>query len=91
MGPNTSWLCYSSGAISEQWKADSVPRLGMRRSIVVDLIAELQESDSYQLIFNKLFTSLKLVVCLTEKGIACTVVQTVWKSASEICQRDGEN
>ena len=48
------------------------PGLGMGGSVVMNLIAELQEGDSYHLTFDNLFTSLKLVDCLTERGFACT-------------------
>lgn len=50
------------------------PGLGMGGSVVVDLLAELHlvEGSSFHLTFDNLFTSLKLVDCLTEKNIACT-------------------
>ena len=50
------------------------PGLGMGGSVVIDLIAELQEEEgrSYHLTFDNLFTSLNLVDVLTEKNIACT-------------------
>ena len=50
------------------------PGLGMGGSVVIDLIAALQEEEgrSYHLTFDNLFTSLKLVDVLTEKNIACT-------------------
>ena len=49
------------------------PCLGMGGSVVIDLIAALQEEEgrSYHLTFDNLFTSLKLVGVLTEKNIAC--------------------
>ena len=49
------------------------PGLGMGGSVVIDLIAALQEEEgrSYHLTFDNLFTSLKLVDVLTEKNIAC--------------------
>ena len=47
---------------------------GWGGSVVIDLIAALQEEEgrSYHLTFDNLFTSLKLVDVLTEKNIACT-------------------
>ena len=48
------------------------PGLGMGGSVVIDLVSELQENCSFHLTFDNLFTSLPLVDCLTEKGIACT-------------------
>lgn len=50
------------------------PDLGKGGSIVLDLIAELQEEEgrAYHLTFDNMFTSLKLVDVLTEKNIACT-------------------
>ncbi|XP_070201742.1 piggyBac transposable element-derived protein 2-like [Littorina saxatilis] len=48
------------------------PGLGMGGSVVIDLIAEMQEDQSFHLTFDNLFTSLKLVDCLSAKQIACT-------------------
>lgn len=48
------------------------PGLGMGGSVVIDLIAEMQEDQSFHLTFDNLFTSLQLVDCLTTKNIACT-------------------
>ena len=46
----------------------------MGGSLVIDLISELHEEvgNSFHLKFDNLFTSLKLVDCLTAKQIACT-------------------
>ena len=46
----------------------------MGSSVVVDLIAELEEEQgcSYHLTFDNLVTSLDLVDVLTEKNINCT-------------------
>ena len=51
-----------------------LPRPRDGGSVVIDLIAALQEEEgrSYHLTFDNLFTSLKLVDVLTEKNIACT-------------------
>lgn len=51
-----------------------VPGLGMGGSVVVDLIAELQQEEGrcFHLTFDNLFTSLQLVDHLTKKNIACT-------------------
>jgi hypothetical protein len=46
--------------------------LGMGGSVIVDLIAELPSDRPYRLYFDNLFTSLKLVDVLTERGIGAT-------------------
>jgi Transposase IS4 len=46
--------------------------LGMGGSVIVDLIAELPSDRPYRLYFDNLFTSLKLVDILTERGIGAT-------------------
>lgn len=60
-----------------------VPGLGMGGSMVIDLISELQQDDSYHLTFDNLFTSLPLVDCLTKKGIGCT--GTIRANRTEDC------
>lgn len=60
-----------------------VPGLGMGGSVVVDLISELQQNDSYHLTFDNLFTSLPLVDYLTKKGIGCT--GTIRANRTEDC------
>ena len=46
--------------------------LGMAGSVVLDLIAELPSGRPYRFYFDNLFTSLKLVDKLTERGIGAT-------------------
>jgi hypothetical protein len=41
----------------------------MDGSVVIDLIAELPNNLPYRLYFDNLFTSLKLIDALTERGI----------------------
>ena len=63
-----------------------VPCLGMGGSVVVDLISELQQEEgrSFQLTFENLFTSLKLVDCLSKiKSSACT--GTIRANRNENC------
>ena len=53
----------------ERGRQVEAPCLGMGGSVVVDLISELQQEEgrSFHLTFDNLFTSLKLVDCLSKK------------------------
>lgn len=46
--------------------------VGMAGSVVLDLIAELPSGRPYRLYFDNLFTSLKLIDVLTQRGIGAT-------------------